>query len=370
MRNILVVGAGISGLSFARSLVNRDKSANVIIFESSNKIGGNVSEINIDGTLVHEHGPHLFHTNSKKVWDFVNSYEEFVPYFHKVGALVDGQTIPIPFNFNSIDLIFSKKQAQELKGALIENYGFGTKVSILKLSESQDKKLQFLSSFIFDKIFKGYTEKQWGIDASKVNKSVLSRVPVNISKDNRYFSDLYQGLPLNGYSNFCKSLSNHKNIEVLLNKECTFDDISEKYDAIICTAPLDQFFNYKFGVLEYRSLNFKRVSETTNSIDLYPVQTNFPNNFDFTRIVRYGVLPNQTQKDIFMAEYPQDFEIGKNHRYYPINNEINDDLFKKYKEYSKKKNILLCGRLGLYKYYNMDQAIASALKVADDFLAS
>jgi UDP-galactopyranose mutase len=364
---ICITGAGISGLTTARILA--ENSYSVDIFEKENQIGGNLLEHTIDGTLVHLHGPHIFHTNSEEIWKFVNRFTKFAPYFHHVRGFVMGKSVPIPFNFESIEILFGVEKAKFFREKLINLYGFGQNINIAKMLDAEDIDIKFLGKFIFQNIFKGYSEKQWGIPIEDINPTVLARVPVNLSYDSRYFTDKYQGIPENGYLNMLKNIANHKNINLMLNKNISKKDIYDKYDYIFLSSPIDEFFDFEHGELSYRSLKFKKISPELN-LDRHEntITNNFPNEFDFTRITKYGLIKKQTNQPIYIAEYPEEFKLGKNHRYYPIVNELTSELNSRYQEQAKKMNIIPIGRLGRYQYLNMDQAVGSALSKVKEFL--
>lgn len=363
---VIIVGAGLSGLSFARRYLEINPDTEIEVYESANKIGGNLSEIKIDGTVVHEHGPHIFHTKSDRIWKFISKFSEFTPYIHYVTGLIDGKNVPIPFNFKSMDVIFGEKLANKYKEKLVENFGFGSRVSIYELQNQKDEDLKFIGNYVFENVFKGYSEKQWGVKVDDINESVLKRVPVCISYDGRYFSDKHQYIPKDGYNILMENMSSHPNIKIYKNNRKIFNSIkNEQFDILVNTSPIDEFFDYEFGVLDYRSLNFKYESFKSDSLETPTTQTNFPSAFDFTRITRYGFLSNQTKNYIYGYEYPTKHEIDVNHRYYPVNNNENDKIFKSYKKIADERKVYLCGRLALYKYYNMDQAIGSAISLAE-----
>ena len=268
----------------------------------------------------------------------------------------------------AIEIIFEKSQAELFQKKLISFFGFGKRISIAELLNSSDSDLKYLGKFIFRYVFKGYSEKQWGVSISKIDSSVLARVPVNLSYDDKYFSDKYQGIPEKGYIKMIENIADHENITIHLNKVINIKKISSSYDFVFVSAPIDEFFSFKFGELSYRSLKFEKIQPDLKSISINSVQTNFSNDFNFTRITRYGVTKSQTNIPIYIAEYPEDFKLGKNHRYYPIANESTKKLNLKYQEYSKKMNVIPIGRLGRYQYLNMDQAIGSALSRANEFI--
>ncbi len=234
----IIVGAGISGASLARLLAERGES--VLVIDAKDHIAGNCYDCLEDGIMVHKYGTHIFHTNNKDVWDFLCRFTKWYPYQHKVLGLVDGQTIPIPFNLNSLHLVFPKNMADKLELRLIENFGFNKKIPILKLRESGDGDLQFLADYIYQKIFLEYTLKQWGLAPDEIDPAITGRVPVYISRDDRYFQDRYQGIPMGGFTAMVGRLLDHPNIAVQLN---TPFDKGMQYKRLFHTGSIDEFFD-------------------------------------------------------------------------------------------------------------------------------
>lgn len=366
MRKIGIIGAGLCGLTIAQRLLSNMSNIEIVIFEKQPYGGGNLRESNLNGTIVHMHGPHIFHTKSENVWKFIKQFTTWEPYFHEVTAFIKGQAVPVPFNFKSIDMIFGDN-GQFMKTSIIDEFGFGSRVPILKLLESNNSHLNLLGDEIFRSVYKGYTEKQWGKPISEVANSVLSRVPVVASYDSRYFDDKYQYLPKYGYNKLIDNMSKSINIEYNNNMDVDNKKLNN-FDHVFCTSAIDEFFKYSLGKLVYRSLSFGQIDGSADTPYYKTCQTNFPNEYDFTRVAKYGFLKGQTNKPIFIAEYPKD--CGENdHKYYPVSNDETKALFSLYKEKSKQiKNVTFAGRLADFKYYNMDQVIARGLKVSDTFM--
>lgn len=358
----LIVGAGFSGAVLAERIASQlDKK--VLIIDSREHIGGNCyDETDQHGINIHKYGPHIFHTNNAKVWNYLLKFTEMELYFHKVLAVIDGEYVPIPFNFNSIYQLFPPKYAEKLESKLLDKFTYGAKIPILKLIESSDDDLKLLADFVYKNVFLGYNLKQWELKPEDLDSSVSGRVPIYLSRDNRYFQDKYQGIPAKGYTNVFHNLLNHKNIELRLNSE--FQDIkqAEKFDKLIYTGTIDSFFNYSFGELPYRSLSFEYLSYDLEYFQPAS-QVNYPNNYNFTRITEFKhFLRNKFGKTVIAKEYSHEHIIGKNQPYYPIITEENMNKYNLYKEAAQKeKNTYFCGRLADYKYYNMDQVIAIAL---------
>lgn len=361
----LIVGAGFSGSVLAERIAN-ELNKKVLIVDRRNHIGGNAYDFyDENGILVHRYGPHIFHTNSKKVWDYLSRFTQWRIYYHKVLAVVEGKKIPVPFNLNSLYLIFPPKYAEKCEKLLIETYGYGTKIPILKMLENSQKELKELANFIYENIFLGYNLKQWGLKPEELDPSVTARVPVFISRDDRYFQDKYQGIPSQGYTKMFENMLNHPNISILLNVD--YKEIIEdvKFDRMIYTGPIDYFFDYIYGALPYRSLKFEF---KTLSQEFYQevAQVNYPNDYDFTRITEFKHMTGQKlDKTTIAFEYPETYRPEENEPYYPVPKDENLEIYSKYtKEVKKLSNIVhFVGRLADYKYYNMDQIVARALNV-------
>jgi UDP-galactopyranose mutase len=366
----LIVGSGLSGAVLAERIAN-ELNKKVLIIDKRNHIGGNVYDYyNEYGILVHKYGPHIFHTQMKKVWDYTSQFTDWNLYYHKVLAVVDGQKIPVPFNLNSLHKVFPANYAKKLEDLLISNYGFGIKVPILKLLETKNDDLKFLADYVYKNIFLGYNLKQWGLKPEELDYSVSSRVPIYISRDDRYFQDTYQGIPKEGYTKIIEKMLSNKNIKVLLNTDYkeVIGDI--KFDKLIYTGHIDYYFDNMFGHLPYRTLEFKMETIFNEAIDSAffqeKAQINYPNDYDFTRITEFKHLTSQKSNHSTIAyEFPKAYDHNQKDidPYYPIPKEENTLLFNKYKaEADKLENVIFLGRLADYKYYNMDQTIGVALQ--------
>lgn len=363
----LIVGCGLSGAVMANKIAN-ELNEKVVIIDRKDHIAGTCYDYkDIDtGITVHKYGPHIFRTNSKEVWDFLSKYTEWMPFMHSVLGVVDGNEVPVPFNLNSLHIVFPEQLANKLENKLIEKFGYNVKVKILELLQTDDKDLKLLADFIYEKIFKEYTIKQWGFKPEELDPSVTGSVPVFIGRDNRYFQEKYQGIPLNGYTKMFENILSHKNIEIRLNTD--YKDINKKqFDRIFYTGAIEEFFEYKFGKLPYRSLDIKITTYDIDKFQNAPV-VNYPNNYDFTRIAEYKYfLKEHSNKTVLSFEYPEEFEIGKNERIYPILNDSNIALHNKYlQEAILLENTYFLGRLGAYKYYDMNRTILGAFEVFED----
>lgn len=359
----LIVGAGYSGCVLAERIASQ-LDQRVLIVEQRDHIGGNAYDFyNEHGILVHKYGPHIFHTKSKKVWNYLSQFTEWRYYYHHVLGVIEGKKVPVPFNLNSLYSLFPPRYAEKLESLLLEHFGFGVKVPILKLRESASGDLSFLADYIYNNIFLHYTQKQWNLKPEDLDRGVTGRVPVYISRDDRYFQDPYQAMPKLGYTELFRRMLAHPNIKVLLNTHYreVMNDI--RFDRLIFTGSIDTFFDYSYGALPYRSLQFE--FETIEQEWYQEVGTvNYPNDYDITRITEQKYLSGQTSpKTTLVKEYPQAHVLGQNDPYYPILNEASRERLSLYTKEAEKLNgsVLFAGRLGDFKYYDMDQAVLRAL---------
>ncbi len=360
----VVVGCGISGAVVANLLAAKFNEK-VIIIEKKNHIAGSCFDYrDSNGICIHKYGSHIFHTNNDIVWNYLLQFSEFNDYKHKVIALIDGVETNIPFNFNSLYQVFPENLAFKLKNKLIEYYGKNSKVPILELKKVKDNDLNFLADFIYKKVFLEYTKKQWGIPPEKIDSSVTARVPIYIGEDNRYFHDKYQGIPIYGYTELIKKMITHPNITVMLNTD--YKNIKLKYKRLFYTGSIDEFFDYKYGKLPYRSLRFE-LEEYNKEYYQKSAVVNYTTSEDYTRIHEYKhYLNDKSQRTVIVKEYSEAYEEGKNERYYPIVNEKNILLYNKYLEDAQNiRNLCFLGRLGDYKYYDIDKAIIRAIELID-----
>ncbi len=371
----LIVGAGLAGSVLAERIANQ-LNKKVLVIDKREHFGGNCYDYkDVNGILIHKYGPHIFHTSNHKVWEYLSQFTDWELYFHKVLAAVEGLKIPVPFNLNSLYMVFPNHYASKLEEILINTYGFGTKIPILKLKDSQNSELSYLADYIYKNIFLGYTLKQWEFKPEELDHSVTSRIPVNISRDDRYFQDIYQGLPKEGYSSIFEKLLNHPNIELRLNTEFKSDINNIKFNKLIFTGPIDSFFDYVHGQLPYRSLRFELESFNLESFQEVS-QVNYPNNYDFTRITEFKHFYRNQIKDISKTVIAKEFSLahipGQNDPYYPIPKPENEIIFKQYLNEIDKLNgsVIFAGRLADYKYYNMDQVIGVALQIFDKKIAT
>ena len=361
----LIVGCGLSGIVLAERLASQ-KHEEVLIIDRRDHIGGNIFDYKDreTGITVHQYGPHIFHTTYRKVWDYMQQFSEFNTFQLTVTAWIDGKAVPVPFNFNSMEKLFPAFLAEKIEKKLIEKFGYDVKVPILKLREEKDEDLAFLAEFVYKNVFEGYTLKQWGLKPEEIDPTVTARVPVFVGRDDRYFQDAYQGIPINGYTKMVEKMLSNPLIKTELNTNWADIKNGIEYDRLFFTGSIDEFFDYEFGILPYRSVYFKK------QVKDYPYEQpsatiNYPTNYEWTRICEPKFfLKENSEKTVLVREYSEAFELDKNERYYPIANEDNQALYNRYIEKAKAlKNVWFLGRLGDYKYYNMDQCVLRALEL-------
>ena len=367
----LIIGAGYSACVLAERIATQMEQR-VLIVEKRSHIGGNAYDYyNEHGHLVHKYGPHIFHTKSKPVWRYLSQFTDWRPYYHHVLAVVEGKKVPLPFNLNTLYALFPPRYAEKLEALLLENFGFGKKVPILQLKERQQTDLAFLADYIYDNVFLRYTHKQWDLKPEELDSGVTARVPIYISRDNRYFQDPYQAMPKHGYTAMFQRMIAHPLIKVLLNTNYKEIIDTVSFDRAVCTGPIDEFFDFSHGEMPYRSIDFR--FETLNQESFQEVGTvNYPNDYDITRITEQKYLTGQVSpKTTIIREFPQAYIPGRNDPYYPIPKAENRDRLSLYLKEAKKLNgsVLFAGRLGDYKYYNMDQAVTRALGVFEKEIA-
>jgi len=356
MFDYLIVGAGFAGSVLAERLASI-AGKKVLIVDIRNHIAGNAYDFyNEDGILVHKYGPHIFHTNARHVFEYLSQFTAWRPYEHRVLASVDGQLVPIPINLDTINKLYGSN----LTAFEVEQFFATIAEPKEHIRTSEDVVVSKVGRELYEKFFRNYTRKQWGIDPSELDRSVTSRVPTRTNRDDRYFTDTYQAMPLHGYTRMFERMLNHPNIKIMLNTD--YRDILDiiPYREMIYTGPIDLFFNYCYGKLPYRSLEFKHETINTPMYQTAPV-VNYPNEHLYTRITEFKYLTGQEHpKTSIVYEYPQ----AEGDPYYPVPRSENTDLYKQYKTLADNlPNVHFVGRLATYKYYNMDQVVAQALTV-------
>jgi UDP-galactopyranose mutase len=354
MFDYLIVGAGFAGAVLAERLAN-GSNKKVLLCDKRPHIGGNAYDhYNEAGILVHKYGPHIFHTNSREVFEYLSRFTEWRPYQHRVRASVDGQIVPIPINLDTINTLYGLS----LTSFELEEFYKKVAEPVEFVRTSEDVVVSTVGRELYEKFFRNYTRKQWGLDPSELDSSVTSRVPTRTNRDDRYFTDTYQAMPLHGYTRMFENMLDHPNIKVLLN--CDYREIEGEipYRKLIYTGPVDTYFDCRFGILPYRSLEFKHETHDKAVFQSAPV-VNFPNDHLYTRVTEFKYLTGQEHsKTSIVYEFPK----AHGDAYYPVPRKENAALYAKYKTLADATpDVHFVGRLATYKYYNMDQIVAQAL---------
>ncbi|MFC0233347.1 UDP-galactopyranose mutase [Vagococcus entomophilus] len=367
MNDYLIVGSGLFGAVFAYEAAKKHKKVKVI--EKRKHIGGNIYTESIAGIQVHRYGAHIFHTDNQEIWDYVNQFAEFNRYTNSPIANFHGEIYNLPFNMNTFNQLWGVVTPQTARKKIAEQR------SILKGKSPknlEEQAIALVGTDIYLKLIKEYTEKQWGIPANELPSFIIRRLPVRYTYDNNYFKDRYQGIPIGGYTQIIEKMLSHENIQVDTNVD--FFEKKEHYHEeskkIIYTGMIDQYFDYQYGALEYRSLIFE--TEQMKNVENY--QGNAVVNYTdketpFTRIIEHKHFEFGTQKDtVITKEYPKAWKRG-DEPYYPVNNSENNHLYKKYKKLAdQQEQVIFGGRLGQYTYYDMHQVIHAALKLVQEEL--
>lgn len=355
----VVVGAGLAGITIAERIATQ-LHEKVLVIEKRSHIGGNVYDTyDKEGILIQMYGPHTFHTNDKEVFDYICKYTKWHEYQHRVLSYVNGNFVPMPISLETINQLYNMNLSEDEMDAFIESRKM--KMDVIKTSE--DVVLSQGGKDIYEKFFKGFTIKQWGISPAEMDKSVISRIPFRKNRDTRYFTDKYQGNPQGGFTQMCQNMLNHQEIKVMLNTDYKeiIDEI--EYKMIIYTGPIDYYFNYDMGKLLYRSIRFE--FETYDMESYQPTaSTRWPMDYDYTRITEFKKMTGQkSDKTTILKEYP----CFGDEPYYPYPTAEWKALAQKYRNRaSLEKNVVFLGRLAEYKYYDMDDVIRRALDVFGD----
>jgi len=355
-----IVGAGITGVT-AASILARKKDKKVLVVEKRPHIGGNCYDHFDDhGVLIHEYGPHIFHTQHKDVWEYLSRFTKWIPYVHRVKAFVDNKLVSLPINIKTLEDLFGRVFTREDMSKWVEK----ERVIISEPDNAEDMVLSRMGKTIYEKFFKNYTTKQWGKDARELAPEVTARIPIRFSEDDRYFTDLYQGIPQDGYTRMLERMLKHKNIEVIFDTDYKQIIDSINFSQMTFTGPIDYFFDYQFGPLPYRGLKFNFNSHKRENYQPLAV-VNYPNNYGYTRITEFKHMTMQKHPYTTLCyEYPHDCVPGENSIVpsYPLPIKEAAELYNKYKDNADKlKGVTFLGRLAEYKYYNMDVCVKVAM---------
>jgi UDP-galactopyranose mutase len=354
MYDYLIVGAGLAGSVLAERLASQ-KGKKILLVEKRNHIGGNTHDYyNEHGILVHKYGPHIFHTNCREVFEYLGQFTPWRPYEHKVLASVDGLLVPIPINLNTINSLYGL----QLNTTQVSDFLKSKAEPVTRISTSEDVVISQVGKELYQKFFKGYTYKQWGLDPSELDATVTARIPTRSNKDNRYFTDTYQAMPLYGYTKMFEKMLVHPNIHIMLNTDYKKIEPIIPFKEMIYTGPVDQYFDYCYGKLPYRSLDFQ-FETFDNQVHQQTGTINYPNEHLYTRTTEFKYLTGQQHhKTTIVYEYPK----ATGDPYYPVPRKENTELYKKYQLLTASlPHVHFTGRLGTYKYYNMDQVVAQSL---------
>ena len=362
MFDYLIVGAGFAGATLAERLA-AGLGKRVLVVEKRAHIGGNAfDEYNDDGLLVHRYGPHIFHTNAIHVWDYLGRFTSWRPYEHRVRASVDGQLVPIPINLDTVNELYGLSLSSFEVEAFFERLAEPR----APIETSEDVVVSRVGQELYRKLFRGYTRKQWGLDPSELDASVIARVPTRTNRDDRYFTDTYQAMPAHGYTRMFGRMLDHPNIKVLLNTDYREVQDLIPFDEMIYSGPVDEFFDLRYGKLPYRSLRFQHETHPVERFQTAPV-VNYPNEHPYTRVTEFKYLTGQAHaKTAVVYEYPQ----AEGDPYYPVPRPENAALYRRYEALANATpGVHFVGRLATYRYYNMDQVVAQALALYEDIAA-
>ena len=367
MYDYLIVGAGLFGAVFAHEAKKHGKSC--LVVEKRNHIAGNIYCKNVDGIHVHQYGAHIFHTSDRKIWDYINQFSEFNNYINSPVAIYKDELYNLPFNMNTFSKMWNIQTPAQAKAKSAEQIA---DLGITEPKNLEEQALSLVGTDVYEKLIKGYTEKQWGRPCTELPSFIIKRLPVRLTFDNNYFNALYQGIPVGGYTKMIANMLG--DVEVRLNTD--YFEYKEELDAlaekVIYTGPIDAYFDYKLGELEYRSVRFE-----TEVLDQPNFQGNAAVNYTdaetpWTRIIEHKWFEfgkdeegNDLPKTVISREYSSEWKLG-DEPYYPVNDEKNGKLYEEYKKLAEKEeNIIFGGRLGEYKYYDMDAVIAAALDMCE-----
>jgi len=368
----VVVGAGLSGATLAERIATQ-LGQSVLVVERRDHVAGNAHDAVDDaGVRVHRYGAHIFHTVSHRVWTYLSQFTDWLPYTHRVLGHVDGATVPLPFNLTTLHALLPPGDAAHVERRLVDEVGGGGRIPVLALLEHDDPALRSLGALVYDKVFLRYTTKQWGYRPEEIDRSVTGRVPVVVSRDDRYFRDRYQGIPTDGYTAMVARMLDRPGIAVETGVD--FRDVVDRvrHDRVVYTGPLDEFFDHAYGPLPYRSLRFEH---RTLGVDRHQAAAvvNYPDDRPYTRVIEHAHFADQHLGATTVTyEYPEAHVPGSNEPYYPLPTPDSRRRYARYAEAAAELagKVVFSGRLADYRYYDMDQAVAHALTVFRNVIAA
>jgi UDP-galactopyranose mutase len=361
MYDYLIVGAGLFGATFAYEATKRGKKC--LVIDKRSHIGGNIYTEEVEGINVHKYGAHIFHTNSKDIWEYVNQFAEFNRYTNSPVANYNGEIYNLPFNMNTFNKLWgvaTPKEAQEK----INNQRLEAGIENPKNLEEQA--ISLVGTDIYKKLIKGYTEKQWGRSATELPSFIIKRLPVRFTYDNNYFNDKYQGIPVGGYTQIVEKMLSKSDVQLNTDYFQNREELDNKAKKVVFTGMIDEYYNYKYGVLEYRSLLFENETLEQENYQGNAVVNYTDRETPYTRIIEHKHFEfGKQEKTIITREYPKDWNKG-DEPYYPINDKANTELYNKYKALAEMdEKVIFGGRLATYKYYDMHQVIGAALTTVE-----
>lgn len=350
----LIVGAGFAGSVLAERIASQ-RQESVLLIDRRSHVGGNAYDCYNDaGLLIHQYGPHIFHTNAQSIVDYLSQFTAWRPYEHRVLSAVDGKLLPIPINLDTINKLYDL----DLTSEQLEAFFLSRREAVDEVRTAEDVVVSTVGRELYEKFFRGYTRKQWGVYPSQLNKSVTARVPTRTDRDDRYFADTFQNMPAGGYTRMFQRMLDNPKIKIMLQTDYREIRDTIPFRRMIYTGPVDEYFDWRLGRLPYRSLRFKHI--TLECEQFQPVAVvNYPQTEDYTRITEYKHLTGQQSSQTSLTyEYPTD--IGD--PYYPVPRAENEALYKRYEALAgATENVWFVGRLATYRYYNMDQVVGQAL---------
>lgn len=357
----LVVGAGLYGAVFAYEAKKKGKTC--LVIDKREHIAGNIYCEEIEGINVHKYGAHIFHTSNKKIWEYINQFAEFNNYINSPVAVYKDELYNLPFNMNTFSKMWNVRTPQEAKEKIAEQVA---EIGITEPKNLEEQGLSLVGKDVFEKLVKGYTEKQWGRDCKDLPAFIIKRLPVRFTYDNNYFNDRFQGIPLGGYTKIVEKMLDGIDVKTNMDYFTFIKENSDIAEKTIFTGMIDEYYDYKLGTLEYRSVRFETEVLDTDNYQGNAVVNYTEREVPYTRIIEHKHFEfGKQEKTVISKEYSSEWSVGME-PYYPVNNEQNNVLFEKYRELAEKEsNVIFGGRLGNYKYYDMDKVIEEALEMCE-----